>query len=69
MTSTPDQRSDNTEPERPDPSPGDTPPAAEGDTAPTEQEVGAGHGGSPATGEITDEQLPEDLQRGPGEES
>jgi hypothetical protein len=62
MTETPDHRTDNTEPERPDPSPGATPPAAEGDTAPTEQQLGSDQGGSPSTGEITDEQLPEDLQ-------
>ena len=59
--STTDAQSDNNEPERSNP--GDdndsTPSAAEGDTAPTEQ---SGDGGSAATGEITDDKLPEDLQ-------
>jgi hypothetical protein len=62
MTETPDHRTDNTEPERPNPSPGNTAPAAEGDTAPTEHRVSADQGGSAATGEISDEQLPDDLQ-------
>ncbi len=67
MTSTPDHVSDNTEPERPSPSPGNTPPPAEGQTAPTESQVGVGEGGSGATGEIADDQLPEDLRPDPGE--
>jgi hypothetical protein len=62
MTETPDHRTDNTEPERPNPSPGNTAPAAEGDTAPTEHQMSPDQGGSAATGEISDEQLPEDLQ-------
>lgn len=58
---TPDRHSDNTEPERDNPGSGNamTAPSAEGDTAPTEQ---SGEGGSPATGEVTDDLLPEDLR-------
>ena len=59
--STPDAQSDNNQPERANPGEGNdmTPPAAEGDTAPTQQ---SGGGGSAATGEVSDGQLPEDLQ-------
>jgi hypothetical protein len=62
--STPDTRTQNTEPERPDPSPGSTPPPAEGDTAPTEHQLDAGSASQTAggAGGITDDQLPEDLQ-------
>lgn len=59
--STPDTRTDSTEPERSNPGEENdrTAPAAEGDTAPTQS---SGSGGSDATGRIDDEQLPEDLQ-------
>jgi hypothetical protein len=67
MTSTPDHATDNTEPERPNPSPGNTPPAAEGDTAPTEHQIGVEEGGSAAAGEISDDQLPDDLRPDPDE--
>ena len=58
---TPDRHTDNTEPERDNPGAANptTAPAAEGDTAPTEQ---TGAGGSPSTGEVTDELLPDDLR-------
>ena len=62
--STPDTQTQNTEPDRG--APGDenpkTAPAAEGETAPTQQQPGAGGDGSAATGEVTDDMLPEDLQ-------
>jgi hypothetical protein len=71
--STPDSGTQNTEPERDNPSASNpqTAPAAEGDTAPTEHEPGgqstasgtaSGSSEDGATGEITDDQLPEDLQ-------
>ncbi len=78
--STPDTGTQNTEPERANPSSGNsqTAPAAEGDTAPTEQQPGAGGGGSAATGSVddsspsgggqpdptgvSDDELPEDLR-------
>ena len=80
MTQTPDTGTPDRQPHRDNPSPsGDqTAPAAEGDTAPTEQQPGAGGGGSAATGSVegtspagggqpdptsvSDEQLPEDLR-------
>jgi hypothetical protein len=57
---TPDKQTENTEPERDNPGSGNdqTAAAAEGDTAPTQQSTDA----SEATGAVTDEQLPEDLQ-------